>query len=89
MQLTIEDYDKWKANFEKNSGLRKTYGSRGAIAFTSSENSNEVTVIIKALNKQSMAKIRESGEFKQAMKDGGVVGEPNVTFLQYVKELDA
>ncbi|MHA2169944.1 MAG: hypothetical protein ACXAB7_08630 [Candidatus Kariarchaeaceae archaeon] len=88
MKISVGDYDQWKSGFEKNQELRKSYGSRGALAFSNPENRNEVTVIIKGMNKQSMQRARESGDFQRAMKDNGIVGEPSVRFLNYNTELD-
>jgi hypothetical protein len=88
LKINIENFDKWKANFEKNVGLRKEYGSRGAIAFTDPEKPNEVTIVVKAMNKANMAKLDESGDFQKAMQDSGIVGPPQRRFLNYVTELD-
>ena len=88
MKINIEDFSKWKSSFEGNVNLRKEYGSRGALAFTDPANPNEITVVIKAMNKASMARARESGEFQSAMKEGGITGEPDIRFMNYVTELD-
>ena len=88
LKFNIENFDKWKTNFEKNVGLRKEYGSRGAIAFTDPEKPNEVTIVIKAMNKANVGRANETGEFQSAMKESGVVGETQMRFLNYVTELD-
>ncbi|MCH8905764.1 MAG: hypothetical protein IH840_01640 [Candidatus Heimdallarchaeota archaeon] len=88
IKLKVEDFDKWKTNFENNVGLRKEYGSRGAVAYSDPEARNDVTIVIKAMNKADVARSRESGEFQQAMKDSGVVGEPQMRFLTFVNELE-
>jgi len=89
MKLKVEDVAKWQNNFQSNVGLRKEYGSKGAIAFTDPETPNEVTIVIKAMNKANIAKSRESGAFQNAMKESGIVGEPEMKFLSYVTELDS
>ncbi|MHA2253542.1 MAG: hypothetical protein ACXAD7_24500 [Candidatus Kariarchaeaceae archaeon] len=86
--MNIEDFNKWKANFENNIGLRKEYGSKGAIAFTDPANPNEVTVVVKAMNRTNMAKAQEDGAFASSMREGGIIGEPKIRFLNYVSELD-
>ena len=88
MKINIEDFSKWKANFEQNVGLRKEYGSRGAIAFTDPEKPNEVTIVIKAMNKANVGQARETGAFQKAMKESGIVGEPLLRFLKYAIEVD-
>ncbi len=88
MKINVEDVAKWQNNFQSNVGLRKEYGSRGAIAFTDPATPNEVTIVIKAMNKANVAKSRETGAFQNAMKESGIVGDPKMRFLNYVTELD-
>jgi hypothetical protein len=88
MKLSVGDYEKWKSGFEKNQELRKSYGSRGAIAFSNPENRNEITVYVKGMTKEAMQRARESGDFANAMKENTTVGEPSVRFVNYITELD-
>lgn len=88
LKINVDDFSKWKANFEQNVGLRKDYGSRGATAFTDPNKPNEITIFIKGMNKANMTKARETNAYQDAMKNSGAVGEPQVRFLSYVTELD-
>ncbi|MHA2028217.1 MAG: hypothetical protein ACW99A_08215 [Candidatus Kariarchaeaceae archaeon] len=88
LKFSVANIDKWKANFEGNVGLRKEYGSRGAIAFTDPDSPNDVTIVVKAMNRANMAKANETGAFQNAMKESGILGEPTMRFLNYVTELD-
>lgn len=60
----------------------------GAVAYSDPEMPNDVTIVIKAMNKADIARSKESGEFQKAMKDSGVVGAPQMRFLTFVNELE-
>jgi heme-degrading monooxygenase HmoA len=81
VEQNVEDYTKWKAAFDENSTIRERNGSEGGWVFRSSSDQNEVVVLMKWDNRENAKKFLESDELKNAMKQAGVVGKPNVNIL--------
>jgi quinol monooxygenase YgiN len=80
----VEDYTKWKAAFDENSSTRKTGGSEGGWVFQSSNDPNEVVVLLKWDNPENADKFLNSEELKKAMQKAGVVGKPDIRILDQV-----
>ena len=80
----VEDYSKWKAVFDENRSNRKQGGSEGGWVFQSSNDPNEVVVLLKWDNPENAKRFLESDELKKAMEQAGVVGKPNIHVLDQV-----
>lgn len=80
----VEDYTKWKTVFDENRATRKQGGSEGGWVFQSSNDPNEVVVLLKWDNPDNANKFLQSPELKKAMEQAGVVGQPNIHVLDQV-----
>jgi heme-degrading monooxygenase HmoA len=81
VKQNVEDYTKWKTAFDGNSTIRKRNGSEGGWVFRSSNDPNEVVVLMKWDNRDNAKKFLESDELKKVMQQAGVVGKPNINIL--------
>lgn len=78
----VEDYATWKPVFDKHSEMRKAAGSKGGRLFHNADDPNDVVVLMEW---DDIAKAREfagSAELREAMQEAGVVGRPDVYFLE-------
>jgi quinol monooxygenase YgiN len=80
----VKDYTKWKTVFDENRSNRKQGGSEGGWVFQSSNDPNEIVVLLKWDNPENAKRFLESNELKKAMEQAGVVGKPNINVLDQV-----
>jgi uncharacterized protein (DUF1330 family) len=89
VRLTVEDLAKWKPVFEEAASLRKNFGSMGVRAFSKADNPNEVVIIGEYEDLEKARQLFQSQEFREATKRAGVIGPPEVSFLDEVVNLPA
>ena len=89
VRFTVEDLAKWKPVFEEAASLRKSFGSMGVHAFSKADNPNEVVIVAQYEDRAKAQQMFQSQEFREATKRGGVMGAPEVTFLDQVVDLPA
>mgnify|MGYP001361419660 CR=1 FL=1 len=84
LQFTVESYAKWKPVFDAKEDLRAQAGVLGTQIFRSGNNPREVFVLLEWEELEKARVFYASPEFKQAMEEAGVNGEPNINFLHEV-----
>ena len=87
VKVTVEDRDRWKSNFEQSAQLRKSYGSMGVTAFSQAGNPNEVFILGEYEDLDKARQLFQSAEFREVAKKAGVIGAPEVTFLNEILQL--
>ncbi|MEW6083920.1 MAG: antibiotic biosynthesis monooxygenase [Chloroflexota bacterium] len=87
VRFTVEDLAKWKPVFEEAAALRKSFGSMGVRAFSKADSANEVTILAEYEDRAKAQQMFQSQEFRAATKRAGVMGAPEVTFLNEVVNL--
>ncbi|HVN19261.1 MAG TPA: antibiotic biosynthesis monooxygenase [Dongiaceae bacterium] len=78
----VADYGRWKAAFDSHLGMRKAGGETGCRLFVSVDDPREVTVVSDWENLDQARRFAASDDLKQAMQKAGVVGEPEVRFVE-------
>jgi heme-degrading monooxygenase HmoA len=81
VRLTVEDFAKWKSVFDELSTLRKNSGSKGGQLFRKADNPNEVVIIFEWPDLDKGRQYFQSDALRQAMQRAGVIGRPDVTYL--------
>lgn len=79
--VQVEDYAKWQAGFEALDDLRRDNGEGDYRIFRADDDPNKVVVLIEW---ESLATPRAglaSPELHEAMRQAGVIGPPEVLFL--------
>jgi hypothetical protein len=87
VRLTVEDLAKWRPVFDEAAALRKSFGSRGVRAFNMAANPNEVMIL--GEYEEKARQMFQSQEFADATKRAGIIGMPDVAFLNQVVDLPA
>ena len=80
----VEDYAKWKPVFDENGAARKAGGSKGARVFRNTDNPNEQVVITEWPTLEQARQFAQSPDLREAMQRAGVIGMPDVLFLDEV-----
>ncbi len=78
----VEDYPRWRQIYDSADSVRRQYGMTGDQVFHTAANPNEIVIIITWGNADQARAYGQSSEIKQAMKDGGVISQPEVLILE-------
>ena len=81
IQHQVEDFAAWKKVFDSHLSLRTSNGEISAQIFRDASDPNKLTVINKWDSMANAQKFAHSPELKAAMAEAGVVGHPEVSFL--------
>ena len=80
----VKDYAKWKSVFDEDGAKRKEGGSKGGRLFRSEKDPNEVVVLFEWQDLGKAHKFTESEDLRQTMERAGVVGKPELYFLEEI-----
>lgn len=83
----VEDYNKFKPVFDGHASMRSQGGSRGGKIFRSTNDPNELFVLLEWDSLQNAQKFAQSDSIKEAMKSAGVVGMPSIYFVEEAAEV--
>jgi heme-degrading monooxygenase HmoA len=78
----VADYPKWKEAFDSHLNRRMAAGESGFRVFQSVEDPREVTILLDWESLESARRFMVSEDLKSAMQKAGVVGAPDITFVQ-------
>ena len=81
IQHQVKDFTAWKKVFDSAIGLRTSSGELSAQVYRDSSDPNKITTLNKWNSLANAQKFAHSPELKAAMEKAGVMGAPNVSFL--------
>lgn len=82
----VEDWDRWKEAFDRHEDARVAAGALGHHLNRSQEDPDHLTVYFAIADVERAKAFAASEELQEAMKDAGVLGEPEVTWMTPVRE---
>lgn len=83
VQHTVEDYAKWREGFDKHAAARQAAGATDeAYVMRSVDNPNQITALLGWNDLEQARVFTQSASLKEAMQNAGVIGRPEVRFLQ-------
>ena len=77
----VENYDTWRVAFDDHQSFRKENGEQSARVFQSSDDPNDVLMLFAWDSKDNVRRFMESDNLKETMHKAGVIGKPEVHFL--------
>ena len=77
----VENYDSWRVVFDDHESFRKENGEQSTQVFQSSEDPNDVLLLFGWDSEESGRRFMESDNLKETMSKAGVIGKPEVHFL--------
>ncbi|MEJ2617097.1 MAG: hypothetical protein P8Z35_19245 [Ignavibacteriaceae bacterium] len=80
----VEDYNKWKTFFDEHSSFRSQMGSKGGRVFRSANDPNDLFILFKWDSTENAQKFTQSDNLKETMKNAGVIGMPDIYFVEEV-----
>lgn len=78
----VADYGRWKEVFDAHLNTRKANGEIAARLLLSVEDPRDVTLVMDWDGLERARRFATSDDLKQAMQKAGVVGEPEIRFLE-------
>ncbi len=84
---TVEDFAKWKPFFDSDTAARKAAGSQGGQLLRGSDNPNEIVIIFKWDSVENAHEFVGSPALREIMQKAGVIGRPDMYFMEEVEQL--
>lgn len=84
---TVEDYEKWKKVFDADAPMRKSGGSKGGRLYRSADNPNQLIVQLDWESAEKAQQFASSPGLRETMERSGVVGMPQVFFLEEIEKV--
>jgi heme-degrading monooxygenase HmoA len=81
----VQDYERWKAAFDAHGASRKASGSKGGRLLRNAEDPKELVIFFEWDDMQKARQFAQSDDLRKAMQGAGVIGKPDIHFLE---ELD-
>lgn len=78
----VEDYAKWKPVFDEHAAARKEGGSTGARVLRNVDDPSEQLIITEWPDLEHAQAFAASPDLREAMQRAGVIGRPDVVFLE-------
>jgi uncharacterized protein (DUF1330 family) len=85
VQHKVQDYAKWKPMYDEHQSTRKTYGIRCEQLFRSADDPNDLTILFEVSDLKKAREFTQSDDLKRVMQQAGVMGTPNLQFLEEVE----
>jgi len=82
----VQDYGKWKAAFDAHGATRKTSGSKGGRLLRNAEDPNELVILFEWDDVKKARQFAQSEDLRKAMQGAGVIGKPDIHFLEEVDQ---
>lgn len=84
----VDDYDEWKPVFDEHRETREEYGVQGGQLFRTADDPDELVILFEWDSLENARAFVESDDLREAMERAGVVGEPEVRFLEKIEDVD-
>ena len=78
----VKDYEAWKSVFNRGDDLRRRNGAKSYQVLRPQNGSSEVDVLFEWDDLDNARRFASSAELKEAMQRAGVIGKPEILFLE-------
>jgi heme-degrading monooxygenase HmoA len=82
IRSTVQDYEAWKSVFDSMSDLRRRNGEKSYRILRQDNGSNELVALFEWDSLDNARSYAASPELKEAMQRAGVIGKPEILFLE-------
>lgn len=78
----VSDYSRWKEAFDSHLNTRKRFGELGFRLFHAADDPRDIFVLLDWQTVEEARKFMNSEELRNAMERAGVVGSPEIQYLE-------
>ena len=83
VRQSVEDYARWRGGFDNHASARQAAGASDEVSVMCNvDDPKEVTVIMGWSDLESARAFTQSASLREAMQNAGVVGRPEIRFLE-------
>jgi heme-degrading monooxygenase HmoA len=82
----VADYARWKPIFDADGANRQAAGSKGGQLFRSADDPNEVVILFE-WDLEKARQYSQGEEVRAKMQEAGVLGPPDIYFLEEIEQL--
>lgn len=82
----VKDYSTWKPYFDAHASTRANAGCKGGKLYKNTTDPNELFILFKWDDAEKAKQFAHSDDLKQRMQEAGVVGQPEVFFLEKIEK---
>ena len=82
---SVQDYNKWKPVFDDVLDIRKAGGEKDCQIYHTDSDSNDLVILFGWDTQENARKYFESPKLREAMPKAGVMGLPEIIFLDGVE----
>ena len=75
-RITVKDYDEYMRVFQDNAALRQSNGPRSVRLFRSTDDPQELVLLLEWEDLEKAAQFRQSNELRERQQRAGVVSQP-------------
>jgi quinol monooxygenase YgiN len=86
---TVEDYARWKPFFDGHAATRKAAGCQGGVLCRSADNPNQITLLFEWDDLANARQFAQSQDLRETMMKAGVIGMPDISFLDGMEKFSA
>jgi hypothetical protein len=86
VKYKVADYARWKPIFDADGANRQAGGCKGGQLFRSADDPNEVVMLFE-WDLEQARQYSQRQEVRAKMREAGVLGSPDVYFLEEIEEL--
>lgn len=84
---TVDDYGEWKPYFDDHASARGEGGSKGGQLFHKEGEPNEIVALFEWDSLENAHEFAASDDLRDTMEEAGVVGEPELHFLEKIEDI--
>lgn len=84
----VRDYSVWKRAFDARAAMRTALGCVGGTMFRSHKDPNDVYILMRWNSPEEVMQYVASAELRNAMHDAGVIGDPQIAFLEEIGSVE-
>jgi heme-degrading monooxygenase HmoA len=81
----VEDYAKWKAVYDEHGTVRKAKGSKGSSVSRNADNPDQIVIITEWEDIEHAKNFAEAEDLKIAMQKAGVIGRPDIYYVEEIE----
>ena len=85
-RVKVADYARWKPIFDADGANREAGGSQGGQLFRSASDPNELVVLFE-WDLEKARQFSQSEELRAKMQEAGVLGPPDIYFLEEIEQI--
>ena len=83
----VADYTTWKPLFDQHAATRQAGGCLGGQLFHTAHDANDLVILLRWDDAEKARQFAQSSNLREVMQKAGVIGQPDVYFLETIEDV--